>query len=137
AYEYAIQALRYSAGVAVAMSMAPVLLLVIIILGRYMMRREDIAHSEDEEGMFWRALMVILWPVRMLIRGLVFVFWTINGLVESVAGSASRALSRGGTRTLLPHRTRRGIGTTVMYIAIGLILLFELLPFYFIFVTSF
>ena len=46
AYEYAIQALRYSAGVAVAMTVAPFLFLLILFLGRYMMRREDIAALE-------------------------------------------------------------------------------------------
>ncbi len=137
AYEYAIAALRYSAGVAVAMSMAPVLLLLIIVLGRFMMRREDISHASEEDGIVWRALMFVLWPVRMIVRGLMWVFWTLNGLVETFAGAVSRSLSRGGTRTVVPHRTRRGIGTTVMYVLITLILLFELLPFYFIFVTSF
>src|SRR3982074_760210 len=50
AYEYAIQALRYSAGVAVAMTVAPVLFILILFLGRYMMRREDIAHATEDDG---------------------------------------------------------------------------------------
>ena len=47
AYEYAIQALRTSAGVAVAMTVAPFLFILILVLGRYMMRREDLAHSSS------------------------------------------------------------------------------------------
>src|SRR6202011_4063984 len=40
AYEYAIQALRTSAGVAVAMTVAPFLFLLILFLGRYMRSEE-------------------------------------------------------------------------------------------------
>src|SRR5207249_6312767 len=45
AYEYAVQALRYSAGVAVAMTVAPFLFILILFLGRFMMRREDLAQA--------------------------------------------------------------------------------------------
>ena len=47
AYEFAIAGLRYSAGVAVAMSIVPALLLLIIILGRYMQGDPD---ATDERG---------------------------------------------------------------------------------------
>src|SRR6185369_15250083 len=71
AYEYAIQSLRYSAGVAVAMIVAPFLFILILFLGRYMMRREDMTHSTEDEGPIWRILMMLLWPLRMLMQGLV------------------------------------------------------------------
>src|SRR4030081_399437 len=45
AYEYAIQAQRFSAGVAVAMTVAPFLFLLILILGRYMMRPQDVTYA--------------------------------------------------------------------------------------------
>src|ERR687886_1281460 len=99
AYEYAIQSLRTSAGVAVAMTVAPFLFLLILVLGRYMMRREDMAHSRDDDGPVWRAAMVIVWPVRMLLRGL--------------------------------------IAIVALYVLIAIVLVFELFPFYFIFVTAF
>src|SRR5207248_7874412 len=86
AYEYAIQALRTSAGVAVAMIVAPFLFILILVLGRYMMRREDMAHSTADDGAVWRALMIVLWPVRMVLRGLVAVFWAINAVAETVFG---------------------------------------------------
>src|ERR671932_1719264 len=57
AYEYAVQSLRTSAGVAVAMTVAPFLFLLILVLGRYMMRREDLAHSREDDRPVWRALM--------------------------------------------------------------------------------
>src|SRR5918912_1389094 len=58
AYEFAVASLRFSTGVAVAMSMAPFLFVLILILGRFMMRREDIAHTSDSEGALWRGLML-------------------------------------------------------------------------------
>src|SRR5436190_12875964 len=125
AYEYAIQALRYSAGVAVAMSMAPVLLLVIIILGRYMMRREDIAHSSESDGAVWRGLMIIAWPIRLVLRGILALFWALNGVCEVAAEAISRAVRR-AQGPVPPSRTRRAAGNTLLYILIGAILLFEL-----------
>ena len=58
AYEYAIQALRTSAGIAVAMTVAPFLFILILVLGRYMMRREDMAYSTADEGIVWRTFMM-------------------------------------------------------------------------------
>lgn len=136
AYEYAIQALRYSAGVAVAMSMAPVLLLVIIVLGRYMMRREDLAHTSESDGPVWRGLMFIAWPIRMALRGLVALFWALNEVCEVVAEAISRAVYRAQGPTV-PNHARRTAGNTILYVLIGAIVLFELLPFYFIVVTAF
>jgi multiple sugar transport system permease protein len=137
AYEYAIGALRYSAGVAVAMTVAPFLFLLILFLGRYMMRREDIAHSTDEEGAVWRTAMIVLWPVRMLLRGVMAIFWFVNGVAETVAGAVSNAVRRSGGPARVSGRAKSRTGLIMMYALIALILLFEVAPFYFIFVTSF
>src|SRR5437588_4279471 len=92
AYEYAIQALRTSAGVAVAMTVAPFLFLLILVLGRYMMRREDLAHTSAEDSRVWRGLMFILWPVRIVLQAVIAVFWAINGAIETVCGAVSHTL---------------------------------------------
>jgi multiple sugar transport system permease protein len=137
AYEYAIQAQRTSAGVAVAMTVAPFLLLLILVLGRYMMRREDLAHSSADDGAVWRVLMTILWPVRMLLQGVLAVFWAINGAVETACGVISRLIRRPGSASMLPRQTSRKVGVGVLYALVALLLVFEILPFYFIFVTAF
>jgi multiple sugar transport system permease protein len=132
AYEYAVASLRYSTGVAVAMSVAPVLFLLILFLGRYMMRRDgDVA----EDGRAWRVLMGVLWPVRLLLRGLVALFWLLNGVVESVAAGLSRLVRP--ARAARPHPRQHGLGAAVLYALVGLLILFEVFPFYFIFVTAF
>src|SRR5215468_3404872 len=50
AYEYAIGALRFSQGVAVALQSAPVLFLMILILGRYMTRPPDSVGNTVSRG---------------------------------------------------------------------------------------
>src|SRR5260221_14459376 len=92
AYEYAIQALRTSAGIAVAMTVAPFLFLLILVLGRYMMRREDLAHTTAEDGRVWRGLVTILWPGRMLLQGGVAIFWAVNGAVETGCWAIGRLI---------------------------------------------
>jgi len=137
AYEYAIQALRTSAGVAVAMTVAPFLFILILVLGRYMMRREDLAYSTAEDSAVWRALMIVLWPVRLLLRGVVAVFWAINAVAETVFGAISRSIRRPNRTPLLGRGTSHTIGVAGLYLAIGIVLLLTVFPFYFIFVTAF
>ena len=137
AYEYAVGALRYSTGVAVAMSMAPLLFVLILLLGRYMMRREDITYSAAEEGWAWRAAMTVLWPIRLVVRSLLAIFWAVNGLGETIGDAVVRAVRRPDRAPRGPSRVSRGFGHGVLYVLIGLVVLFEVFPFYFIFVTAF
>ncbi|MCC6174287.1 MAG: ABC transporter permease subunit [Chloroflexi bacterium] len=135
AYEYAVQGLRYGAGTAVAMTVSPLLFLLILFLGRYMMGRADV--DEGDGGPVWRAAMVILWPVRMLVRGFLAAFWFVNDTVESAVGSATHAFRPVGAKPLLPRTASRRVGYGVLYAILAVLLVFELLPFYFIFVTAF
>jgi multiple sugar transport system permease protein len=137
AYEYAVKALRYSAGVSVAMFVAPFLFILILFLGRFMMRREDLAHSADDDGVLWRAIMTIAWPVRMILRGIVLAFWAINSVAESIFGAAARAIAPKSTASRASARTRMSVRNIVLYVLIAIILIFEIFPFYFIFVTAF
>ena len=135
AYEYAVQGLRYGSGIAVAMTTAPILFLLIMFLGRYMMAPGD--RNETGDGVVWRTAMAVLWPVRMLLNGFMAIFWAINDVIETIAGAAKNAIRPAGSRPLLPKKASRGIGYTVLYALLGAVLIFELLPFYFIFVTAF
>jgi multiple sugar transport system permease protein len=137
AYEYAIQALRTSAGVAVAMTVAPFLFLLILILGRYMMRREDIAHSSIEDGAVWRGFMFVMWPVRILLRAVTGLFWLLNGVAETLVGALAHSLRRPNQPPLVSRKTSRSVGIATLYVLIAILLVFEVFPFYFIFVTAF
>ncbi len=136
AYEY-VGALRYSAGVAVAMTVAPFLFLLILFLGRYMMRREDVAQGAEDDSLAWRVAMLVLWPVRMLMRGVMAIFWFINGIGETVAGAINRAVHSTGAHKLIRSRGTRRTNLVIMYALISVVLFVEIVPFYFIFVTAF
>jgi multiple sugar transport system permease protein len=137
AYEYAIQALRTSAGIAVAMTVAPFLFILILVLGRYMMRREDMAYSATDEGVVWRAFMIIVWPVRMLLHAVLSLFWAINGAAETVCGVIARAIPRTADKPVISRKSSRRVGVGALYLAMAVVLVFEIFPFYFIFVTAF
>ncbi|MCC7371852.1 MAG: ABC transporter permease subunit [Chloroflexi bacterium] len=137
AYEYAVQGLRYGAGIAVAMTTAPALFLLILFLGRYMMNRGDESRAESDDSATWRIAMTVLWPVRMLLRGVLAVFWVVNDAVERVISAAAAAVRPAGGASLLPRAASRRLGHGVMYALLGAVLAFELLPFYFIVVTAF
>ena len=58
-------------------------------------------------------------------------------VAERVLGAAMRAVRPAGSAPLLPRKAGKSFGVGVLYFLIGLVLLFELMPFYFIFVTAF
>jgi multiple sugar transport system permease protein len=81
--------------------------------------------------------MTILWPVRIVLQAVLAVFWAINGAVETVCAAISRTLRPAGSAPLLGRGNSRKVGVGAMYALIALVLLFEVFPFYFIFVTAF
>ncbi|MGC4107680.1 MAG: ABC transporter permease subunit [Thermomicrobiales bacterium] len=139
-YEYAIGSLRYSMGVAVAMSIVPVLVVLIVVLGRIM--RADTDMPEQKHWVLAMAGQVIGWPFAMLAKAAVWLLsviafpfaWTAmaigNALHRSYVGSDEAR--EAGWRRL----TRRlgGIGT---YAVLGVMLLFLLFPFFWVVITSF
>jgi multiple sugar transport system permease protein len=95
------------------------------------------AETGAGDGRLWRAMMAVLWPVRALGRGALALFWLVNDAAERLVGAAAAAIRPAGTAPLLPRAASRRAGYGVMYGLLGAILLFELVPFYFIFVTAF
>ena len=72
AWEYAIGSLRMGVGVAVAMTMAPILAIFIFFLGRYMTGDERTRKTprRSERAGAARLVSVVSWPFRMLGHGL-------------------------------------------------------------------
>jgi len=137
AYEYAITGLRYGSGAAGAMTTAPFMFLLILFLGRYMMQRSDVVQAGEENGIVWKTAMAIMTPFRLLLQGCLAVFWMVNNLVETVFAAASAAVRPAGSAPLIDRKVSKKLGYALLYVLLGLVLLFELLPFYFIFVTAF
>ena len=140
AYEYAIGSLRYSAGVAVAMSVVPVLLVLIIILGRYL--RGDVGAGEPKTGPLAALGRALSWPFEQIIRALVALLSIVLRPVEwvfgAVGGAAHAGYLRGDpTREGAYRRLTRRLGDVVVYGALGVLLVFLLFPFYWVLITAF
>lgn len=142
AYQYAIGGMRYGPGIAVAMTMAPVLGIFIIILGRYMMSGRRLYEDSSERemtGPLAAILSAIVWPFRMLIRLAVALFWLINNTIERILEAAGKALAPPKGKIDYKRQARRRRWNAQILPLAGLILLviFELAPFYWVIVTAF
>lgn len=142
AFQYAITGMRYGPGIAVAMTMAPVLGVFIVILGRYMMsgrRLYEVESQRETTGPFAAIGAVISWPFKMLLRGILAIFWLLNDIVEQMLAAMGKLLSRPGTAAERAGRRRRWrwTGQVIPITAFVLLVSFELLPFYWVIVTAF
>jgi multiple sugar transport system permease protein len=140
----AFGAARYGVAVAIAITMAPVLLIFIFALGRHMSAssQRDESTSDAKPGLVSRILSAITWPVRQLISGGVALFFLINDRVEQAIEWIGQALGRlfvGDSPTR--QRSVRHIGRwffgAVAAILLLIFLIFELVPFYWTVITAF
>ncbi|MGC8780366.1 MAG: carbohydrate ABC transporter permease, partial [Anaerolineae bacterium] len=131
---------RYGPGIAVSLSMAPLLAIVIMILGRYMMsgRRLYEEHKTAQPGTLADLLAALAWPFKLLIRLLLAVFWFINDNVERIIEAGGRLIraivARGKPRIYRRSTWRSQIAPSLV---LALLLIFELLPFYWVVITAF
>ncbi|MEZ4729568.1 MAG: hypothetical protein R3E79_20760 [Caldilineaceae bacterium] len=143
AFEY-FGAARFGAAVAVAVTMAPVLMIFIFLLGKYMSnsgRRED-AVTDGVPNLFSRLGALITWPFRLLLRGLVALFFLINDLAEQLFEGIGQFFSRTfvGDSFQGQRRARRFSRSVTSFLAAFVLLLFvifELTPFYWTVITAF
>jgi multiple sugar transport system permease protein len=131
----AIAGLRYSRATTVALSMAPLLAIIIFVLGRYMMNNNQ--RSEDSGGAAGRIAGAITWPFKIVFAAIIRVFFIVNDAVENVFAAIGRALNGGRTESRISHRTNKRIMRAVLYVCLSALLLFELFPFYWVIITAF
>lgn len=140
----AFGAARYGVAVAIAITMAPILLIFIFALGRHMSAssQRDDAPGDAESGLLARVLSWVAWPVRQLISGGVALFFLLNDLTERVVeriGQAFGQLFVGDSPTR--QRNARQIGRwffgSLAAILLLAFLIFELVPFYWTVITAF
>jgi multiple sugar transport system permease protein len=143
-WEYAIQGLRFGVGVAAAITMAPILAIFIFLLGRYMSAggRVEERSVDDRPNPIMEFLTILAWPFRMLIKGVLAIFWLVNNVIETILTAIGSAIGRlfapksaAGQRRA--RRTGRFISATLINIVLIILLAFELLPFYWVLVTAF
>jgi multiple sugar transport system permease protein len=100
--------------------------------------------DDGERGPVGQFFYVLMWPVRMLLTGLSMVFWAVNNVVETIAEKIVAVLNQAtygdridaATMRRKAKNNRRIVGTAAG-IVLGGLLLFELFPFYWVFITSF
>jgi multiple sugar transport system permease protein len=149
AYERAIIGLRFGPGAAVALSMAPLLALVILLLARFM-RHDAAARANDT-----RVDRLFAWIGRWIVPALgtvliLFLAWTgtAGATLVRLATWALAALGMvllvrlavwGMERLLAPLRMaqRQRVGTALRLLLLLPFLLFVLFPFYWIVITAF
>ncbi|NLF11002.1 MAG: ABC transporter permease subunit, partial [Anaerolineaceae bacterium] len=146
AYNYAIGGLRYGPGIAVSMTMAPVLGIFIVLLGRYMMSGRRLYASESVSqgpSALSQILYVVAWPLRMLLRLVLDAFWLVNDLVERflgvVADLVRRVVPTSQEDASVVRRRRWGqrLSGALPIVTLVVLVIFELLPFYWVIVTAF
>ena len=139
----AAQSFRIGPAVAAAMSMVPLLALLIVILGRNVLAtqtgRAPQTTAEQNSSVFG----LITWPLRMLFGLIVTIFWALNDAIEGIfdgigaAFTSRRPHSSDPRASMLRAKAARRRVNIFAGIILGLLLLFELFPFFYVFITSF
>ena len=136
---------RFGVGVAMGMTLFPILGLFILLLSRYMVvgnrqREEKTASRFDLRG---QLLKYLGWPVRRMSKISLTIFWLINDAVECIVENLGRWLSQPFLQTNREQADSPWPGlmrrvTTMVAAAVLIILfIFELAPFYWVVITSF
>lgn len=144
----AARSFRIGAAVAAAMSMVPFLAIIIAILARYMMAGHMTnrqAGEDEQKGAVVELMVLLAWPFRMLLALFLKIFWLVNevaeNIVEKISGVIGRAIFGSNQQDYRAHARKAKIGKYGVSLfaasVLTLLLLFELLPFYWVFITSF
>ena len=148
-FNYAISSLRYGMGVAVAVTMAPILAVFIFFLGRYMSAGGRVEEVEPEASKTWsgktfgqKVGYVLSWPFKIVFNAVMWVFWLIQDFIESIVigiasaiGGMSKSDSQAGAAR--SRKWNRRIVGIIAGLLLTLLILFELTPFYWVFITAF
>jgi multiple sugar transport system permease protein len=129
AYQYGVAGQRYSDGVAVALSTAPILLVLIVLLSRTLQPRGDADARSAARG----PLALVEQPVARVARTVQALVWMLIEAVEWPADYVGRL----ALRVPLTASARRRLGYAILYALVGVVVFFEVVPLYFIVVTAF
>ncbi len=141
AWEKAIRSLQYGPGVAIAFSVAPLMIVLIWLLSRFMRSDESRASSDQKPNVFdWLTdqvgrvlglvLDVIFLPFELVLKG-------FDSLSKSLAKTFNNTRDTKGDEPLLKHSQREGMNLVLRMLLLLPILFFVLFPFYWVIITSF
>ena len=136
AYEKAVRSLQFGPGVAIAFSMAPLMVVLIWLLARFM--RSDDSRATEIRNMgigdfvmkqagrvLSLVLDVLFWPIEMVVMGL---GWLSKALARTVQGDDT---------PMFKMRDRARMSLTMRILVLIPIMIFVLFPFYWVVITSF
>lgn len=139
----AARSFRIGTAVAAAMAMVPLLAVLIIILGRNVLATQTGHVAGTAANQKSDLFNLLSWPFRMVAGLIVALFWVINDGVERILegiGSAIRSARPhshdGRASAARAKAARRRVGIFAGLV-LSLLLLFELFPFFYVFITSF
>ena len=138
AYEKAIASLQYGPGSAIALSVAPLMAVLIWLLARFMQRGERSMKPGGRRSRIGSSVGMVFSRFFSLLLDIVF--WPFDQLVQAFGRLGNKLLALfpkkpGGRRGAMQDRQRRA-GTGLRVLALVPILLFVLFPFYWIIITS-
>jgi multiple sugar transport system permease protein len=136
AYEKAIGSLQYGPGTAIALSVAPLMAVIIWLLARFM--RHDDRSSSRRKGrgigdnvmgfagrLFSLLLDAVFWPFEMVVR-----------LFRRASQALARMLGRSPGQPLFRRGGQRGAGLALRFTVLAPFLAFVIFPFYWVVITS-
>lgn len=141
AWEKAIRSLQYGPGVAIAFSVAPLMIVIIWLLARFMRSDDSRATSDRSPNLVDRLtnqagnvvgllLDVIFLPFELILKG-------FEGLSKVIGTRVSAGRQTGSDQSFLKQSQRGKMSLALRILILLPILLFVLFPFYWVVITSF
>jgi multiple sugar transport system permease protein len=137
AYDKAIGSLQYGPGIAIALSVAPLMALLIWLLARFMRQDDRTRTSRGRGGLGDRILKLGAWGLGGVLDILVLPLQIGLWVYESAAGLVRRAVRGSADRPLLGRTERRQLGRGMQVLVLVPFMVFVLFPFFWVTITSF
>ena len=137
AYEKAIGSLQYGPGAAIALSVAPLMALLIWLLAKFMRPDDGRSAAERKPAIGDRVLKLAAIATNRLLDLVFLPAELVFRLFETLSAALRGLVARSADRQLLTARARRRKNTAVRLLVLLPIMIFVVFPFYWVIVTSF
>src|SRR5215831_8038129 len=132
-FERGFGARDWGSGTAIAIIMLPVFAVVIWFLASYMQAGTR-AQAADATSLQMRAARPIVWPFKMLFT---FLFDAGESIAGVLSRGAARVVGRSSKESLSGAKTGHRVLMGLSLLVLAVLLIFELFPFFFAFVSAF
>lgn len=137
AYEKAVRSLQYGPGVAVALSVAPLMAALIWLLAKFM-RRDDSNAAEDRKASISDRILERAGRIMSSVLDLFFLpFELVVKGFEALSKALGRLVSGGSDRPMFRQSERERMNLIMRLLILLPIVIFVVFPFYWVIVTSF